>query len=260
MECVVAQWKSSPTQRSKPKRFLSFDPSRGETFSVKFPSAMGGDTLVVVVGISSCPFTESGAHALSCNVSLQRIILSTRDTRGAVSCRRMGTSSFCKGRLLHTRSTQQPRKRIVSLVAARLVINSVRLLALLDELLRDRPWLRPHGRILDGDHVFKGVRPDPRPALNQMEVLARALKIRLRCEVRYVDNEGVAFPVPTRIAVPLADVGGQMGTPIHYDVPLPPLSLTHVVEHRDATWRLHDPVGALTSDPREAGGQAADRR
>src|SRR3984893_6925155 len=93
------------------------------------------------------------------SASLQRIILSARNTRGAVSCRRVGTSSLCKGELLHARSTQQPRKGIVSLVAARLVINSVRLLALLDELLRDRPWRRPHGRLLDGDHVFEGVRP-----------------------------------------------------------------------------------------------------
>src|ERR1700731_3039774 len=169
------------------------------------------------------------------SASLQRIILSARNTRGAVSCRRVGTSSLCKGELLHARSTQQPREGIVSLVAARLVINSVRLPALLDELLRDLPWRRPHGRILDGDHVFEGVRPDPRPALDKVQVLARALKIGLRTEVGYVDDEGAALPVPTRIAVPLADAGRQMGAPIHHDVPLPPLSLTHVVEHGDAT-------------------------
>src|SRR6266853_74578 len=132
-------------------------------------------------------------------VSLQRIILGARNARGAVSCRRVGTSSLRKGELLHARSTYQPGKGIVSLVAARLVINSVRLLALPDELLGDRPWLRPHGRILDGDHVSEGV-------------------------------------------------------------PRPPLSLTHVVDHRDAARRLHDPGRALASDPRQPGGQAADRR
>src|SRR5215470_11600447 len=51
-----------------------------------------------------------------------------------------------------------------------------------------------------------------------------------------------------------------MGAPVHHDVALPPLSLAHVVEHRDAAWRLHDPVRALASDPRQPGGQAADRR
>src|SRR6266853_5846711 len=193
-------------------------------------------------------------------VSLQRIILGARNARGAVSCRRVGTSSLRKGELLHARSTYQPRKGIVSLVAARLVIDSVRLLALPDELLRDRPWLRPHGRIVNRDHVFEGSRPDPRPALDQMQVLARALKIRLRAEVRYVDDEGVALPVPTRIAIPLADAGRQMGAPVHHDAALPPLSLTHVVEHRDAARRLHDPVRALASDSRQPGGQAADRR
>src|SRR5258708_2881634 len=93
-----------------------------------------------------------------------------------------------------------------------------------------------------------------------MQVLARALKIRLRAEVRYVDDEGVVLPVPTRIAIPLADARRQMGAPVHHDVALPPLSLTHVVEHRDAAWRLHDPVRALAADPRQPRGQAADRR
>src|SRR5215468_5421856 len=93
-----------------------------------------------------------------------------------------------------------------------------------------------------------------------MQVLARALKIRLRAEVRDIDDEGVALPVPTRIAIPLADAGRQMGAPVHDDVPLPPLSLTYIVEHRDTSWRLDDPVRALASDPRQPGGQAADRR
>src|SRR5262249_60802208 len=111
---------------------------------------------------------------------------------------------------------------IVSLVAARLVIDSVRLFALPDELLRDRPGLRPHGRIVNRDHVLEGIRPGPRPALNQMQVVARALKIRLRAEVRDIDDEGVALPVPTRIAIPLAGAGRQMGAPVPHDVWLAP--------------------------------------
>src|SRR5258708_23236906 len=126
--------------------------------------------------------------------SLHRIILGARNARGAVSCRRVGTSSLRKGELLHARSTYQPRKGIVSLIASRLVINSVRLLALPDELLRDRPWLRPHRRIVTRHHVLEGIRPDAPPALYQMQVLARPLKIRLRAELRYVDDEPLALP------------------------------------------------------------------
>src|SRR5438094_6803399 len=93
-----------------------------------------------------------------------------------------------------------------------------------------------------------------------MQVLARALKIRLRTEVRDVDDEGVALPAPTRIAIPLADAGRQMRAAIHHDVALPALPLTHVVEHRNASWRLHDPMRAVAADPRQPRGRAADRR
>src|SRR5262249_39960031 len=96
--------------------------------------------------------------------------------------------------------------------------------------------------------------------LDQMQVLTRALKIRLRTEIRYVDDEGIALPVPARIAIPLADAGRQMGAAVHHDVALPPLSLTHVVEHRNAAWRLHDPMHAVTSDARQPGGQTANRQ
>ena len=54
----------------------------------------------------------------------------------------------------------------------------------------------------------------------------------LRTEVCDIDDERVAFPVATRIAIPLAYAGRQVRTSVHYDIALPPLPLTHIVEHR----------------------------
>src|SRR5215470_17630315 len=96
---------------------------------------------IVIIGLFLKPVNKiallvSGSALAA--VLLQRIFLSARNTGSAVPCRRVGTASLRKGGFLHARSTQQPWKGVISLVAARLIINSVRLLALLDELLRDR--------------------------------------------------------------------------------------------------------------------------
>src|SRR5437870_59253 len=157
---------------------------------------------------------------------------------------------------------QQPREAIVSLDTARLVIKSVLLVALPGELLLDGPGPSPHRRIFDRDDVFKRGRAGARPALEQMQVLARALIIRLRTEVRHVDHEGIALPMATRVAIPLADVGRQVRTSVHDDVALPALPLAHVIEDRDATGRLHDPAEAAdsTSELGEPAGQATLRR
>src|SRR5437764_13047517 len=51
-----------------------------------------------------------------------------------------------------------------------------------------------------------------------------------------------------------------MGAPVHDDVALPSLPLTHVVEDRDAARRLHDPTEASTERGAKLGqpaGQAA---
>src|SRR5262245_50716896 len=100
---------------------------------------------------------------------------------------------------------QNPRHTIVSFDATRLVVDSVLAVALPAEFLLDGPRPCPHRGIVDRDDVFEGVRPNPGPALDQVQVLARALKIGLRTEVRHIDDEGVALPAPTRVAVPLAD-------------------------------------------------------
>src|SRR6516165_5812549 len=47
-------------------------------------------------------------------------------------------------------------------------------------------------------------------------------------EVSDIDDEGITLPMATRVAVPLADVGRQMGASVHDNVPLKPLALTHV--------------------------------
>ena len=64
-----------------------------------------------------------------------------------------------------------------------------------------------------------------------------------------------------RVAVPLADVSGQVRASVHHDVALPALPLADVVVDRDAAGRLHDPaeaavVGAELGQP---AGQAAFR-
>src|SRR6267154_1687714 len=175
---------------------------------------------------------------------LQRILFNAHKICGVVFCCWVRTSSLRKGEVFHARSQQQRRERIVSFDAARFVIRFVLLVALFGELLFDGPWPRPHGRIFDRDDVLERGWPGPRPALDQVQFLARALKIGLRTEIRDVDYERIALPVATRVAVPLADVGRQVRTSVHDDVPLPPLPLTHVVEHRDAAWCLHNSAEA----------------
>ena len=61
--------------------------------------------------------------------------------------------------------------------------------------------------------IFERIGSGARPALDQMQILARALKIRLRTEIRHVDDERIAFPMAARVAVPLADQGGRCGLP-----------------------------------------------
>src|SRR5438445_12108043 len=175
---------------------------------------------------------------------IERILCEGHNTLHVVAGCRIRTSSFRKGALFHAPSTQQPREAIVSLDATRLVINSVVLVALLGELLLDHPGPRPHRRIFDRDRVFERVRPGSRPALHQVQVLARALIIGLRTEIRHVDHQRIALPMAPRVAVPLADAGRQVRASVHDDVPLPPLPLTHVVEHRDRVCCLHNAAEA----------------
>ena len=96
--------------------------------------------------------------------------------------------------------------------------------------------------------------------VDQMQAFARTLIVGLRTEVRHIDDEGIALPVAARIAIPLADAGRQVWASIHNNVALPTLALTHIVEDRDAAWRLHDAAEAVASNARQAAGQAALRQ
>src|SRR6516165_5827458 len=153
---------------------------------------------------------------------------------------RIGAAALLEGGFLHASSVQQSREAKISLDAARLHIKFVLLVALLRELFLGGPRPRPYGRILDRGFVQERSGAGAGPALDQVQVLARALKIRFRTEVRHVDDERVSFPVAARVAVPLADAGRQVRAPVHDNVALPALSLAHVVEHRDAAGSLHD--------------------
>src|SRR5262249_23608520 len=113
---------------------------------------------------------------------------------------------------------EQPREAKVSFDTARLGIKPVLLVALPGEFLYHGPWSGPYCWIFDGDPVFERCRARSRPALDQVQVLARALKIRLRSEVRHIDHECIDLPMATRVAVPLTYVGRQMGASIHHDV------------------------------------------
>src|SRR5260370_23992121 len=114
---------------------------------------------------------------LFCRVLPQRIVSNGLHITHVVDGSRIGPSSLGKGALFHAPTPQQPRQAEVSFDAARLVINSVLLVALLRELLLGGPWPRPYGRIFDRDLVFEGLWPGARPALNEGHVLARTDEI-----------------------------------------------------------------------------------
>src|SRR5215471_1051779 len=120
----------------------------------------------------------------------------------------IGTFSLRKRKLFRATAPQYPRQAIVSFDAARLVIKSVRLVTLPDELLLDRPRPRPHRRVFDGHLVFERGRSGPCPALDQVQALARPLKIGFRAEICHVNDERIVLPPAARVAVPLPDIGG----------------------------------------------------
>src|SRR5215468_10568682 len=80
----------------------------------------------------------------------QRIVLKQKTALYVVDSSWIGTSSLRKSELFHAPSMQQSGQAKVSFDAARLVIKSVLLVALLGELFFDGPGLSPHGRIFDG--------------------------------------------------------------------------------------------------------------
>src|SRR5262249_46633117 len=96
--------------------------------------------------------------------------------------------------------------------------------------LLDGPRSRPGRRIFNRDHVLKRVGIQARPALDEMQVLARPLEICLRTEIRHIDNQGIAVPPAAGISPPLPDRRRKMWTPVDGNHALPPLPLTCVIE------------------------------
>src|SRR5258708_7388419 len=97
---------------------------------------------------------------------LQRIVFDAHKVCSDVSCCRVRASFLRKSEFVGAYSPHQSGEAIVSFVAARLVIDSVLLLALPGELLLDSPGPRPHGRILDRDRIFERIWPRARPAFD----------------------------------------------------------------------------------------------
>src|SRR5438132_11624479 len=85
-------------------------------------------------------------------------------------------------------------------------------LHLLDEYF-SRPWPGPIPRIFRGELVEKRVFLGARDAFNHVQVLGSREGSQIR-EIGGVDYQRIAFPMADRVAQPLADVLGQMGTPI----------------------------------------------
>src|SRR5262249_50883784 len=192
---------------------------------------------------------------------LQRVLQNhgRRKIGRVVRGRGIGTATLRKREIFDPASVEQTGKALIAFDAARLGVESVLSVTLSGEFLLDGPGPGPNGRIFDRDLVGEGHRPRARPALHEMQVLARALVVGFRTEVGYVDHQRVALPMATRVAVPLADVRRQVGAAVHDDVALPPLSLAHVVEHRDPARRLHDPAetAGVAAKLRQSASQAA---
>src|SRR5262245_29104682 len=256
----VFQW-APLTQSNSPMPCTLSSQSRRPRYWTLVSLAVSVKAMVFSSPPNLSPGGWRGVNALLAIVRCQQaspqgIIIKRRASRHVVPRCRIGASSFRKGPLLSAPSMQDPRPAIVSFDATGLVGDPILAVALPAELLLDRPRPRPHRGIVDCDDVFKRARPKAGPALHQVQVLARALEIGLQTEVRHIDDESVAVPASARVAIPLADAGREMRPSVHDNVALPALPLTHVVEDRDAAWRLHDPTEASAERGAEFG-QAA---
>src|SRR5580704_630935 len=155
-------------------------------------------TAAVVIATRMIESEKRSRIGVSCWLAvglLERVLLDAHEVGGIVLGGRTRTASLCERQVLDPRRPQHGRERIVSFDAARLVVDPVLLLALSGELLADGPGSRPYGRVLDGHHVFERVRAGPGPALDQVQVLTRALNVGLRTEVGDVDHQRIAVPM-----------------------------------------------------------------
>src|SRR5207245_2290686 len=119
----------------------------------------------------------------------------------------------CRGRLHVTSDTEDVRQIVIPPVTCVLVEQTLRpchgnLCA---------PGSRPGCRVVDGECVPNRVSVDPREAFDDVQGFTGTLKVSLVGEVRGVDDERVALPMPTRIAGPLAQLLWQMRTRVQRD-------------------------------------------
>src|SRR5262245_9293355 len=194
---------------------------------------------------------------------LERVLFNAYEIRSVVLGGRVRTAALGISELFHSRSQHQRWMTIIAFDTARLVIDAVLLLALPGVLKLGRPGLCPHGRIVNGDDIFKRVGAGARPALDEMQILARPQHVGLGAEIGDVDDERIALEAAARVAIPLTDTGRQMRPPVHHDVALPALTLPDVVKHRDAARRLHDAAEAAAIGGAKFGqpeGEAAIRQ
>src|SRR5258706_16332716 len=125
-------------------------------------------------------------------------------------------------------------------MAPRLHVVAIRRVALPRQFLLHRPRSHPCRGIVDGHDVLERVVVHTRPALDEVQVLTRALELGLAAEVRHVHDQRVPFPTTARVAPPLPHVWRQVRIGRHRYDALPALSLPRVVEDRDSVWRLAD--------------------
>src|SRR5437867_1227059 len=69
-------------------------------------------------------------------------------------------------------------------------------------------------RIVNRELVKKRVRIQALEAFREPHVLAGSSEGRLVCEIRRLDDQGIAFPMAARVSFPLADILWKMRTPI----------------------------------------------
>ena len=102
-----------------------------------------------------------------------------------------------------------------------------------------RPGLGPGRRVGDGDLVVERVGADAGEALDQVQVLARSSELALLREIRRLDDQRVAFPAASRVAVPELDVLVHVRTAVHRD---DARIVRHLAEEHHALRRLDDLV------------------
>jgi hypothetical protein len=73
-----------------------------------------------------------------------------------------------------------------------------------------RPRAIPRRRIFDSEAVDERIRVRAPDALDDVELIARSVELRLGCEVRGIDDQCVAFPPADRVPHPVADGRRQM--------------------------------------------------